>query len=375
MAGIYIHIPFCKQACHYCDFHFSTSLKHKTELVDALAIELTLRKDDLQGATINTIYFGGGTPSLLKADELKKLMDTIRSQFSVAPNVEVTLEANPDDLTQATVKHLVNGGINRLSIGIQSFIDRELQLMNRAHSAKEALECVKRCQNAGITNLSIDLIYGMPNASLADWESNIKQAIALKVPHLSAYCLTVEPRTALHKMVSSGEVVLPSDNDTSAQFLLLRKKAIAAGFEHYEISNFALPNKYSQHNSAYWKNVPYLGIGPSAHSYEIGKRSWNASNNAVYRNTIASGTPSRESETIDTTTAYNEYVLTGMRTIWGCSTAIIEQRFGASFAVFFEKEISVHLLDDAVIKNDTTYRLTEKGMLLADAISSDLLFT
>ena len=372
MAGIYLHIPFCKQACHYCDFHFSTSLKHKDNLLEAILMEARARKDYLNGETVQTIYLGGGTPSLLNETDLQKLFDEIHILFSVSSDVEVTLEANPDDLNQEYLQMLRRTPVNRLSVGLQSFHEDDLKLMNRAHNATEALTCIKLAQDAGLPDISIDLIYGMPNSSAERWGSNLATALDLNVPHLSAYALTVEPGTALFHQVEKGLVKPASDDEAAAQFQQLRQVSREAGMEHYEISNFALPGKLSRHNTAYWQGKSYLGLGPSAHSFDGANRAWNVANNLKYIKSWQDGKGDFELEVIDRNTAYNEYVLTGLRTKWGCAKQHLETKFGAELRGYFERMAKPHLERGQLQKDDHGYQLTESGLLFADAIASDL---
>ena len=296
MSGIYIHIPFCKQACHYCDFHFSTSLKKKDELINALVKELMLRKDEFKNQTVKTIYFGGGTPSLLTIDELRFLIDEVYKNYDVADNPEITLEANPDDLilnelspraqsrgltSSSIFEDYLNVGINRLSIGIQSFFEADLKLMNRAHNAKEAKQCLEEATKH-FQNISVDLIYGIPGLSNDHWIENIETALSFNIPHISSYALTVEPKTALESFIKKGIIKNVDDDLAQEQFHILIEKLEAAGFVHYELSNFGKPDYFSKNNSAYWKGKPYLGIGPSAHSFNGNERGWNVRNNSKY---------------------------------------------------------------------------------------------
>ncbi len=373
MAGIYIHIPFCTKACNYCDFHFSTSLKHKSEIVFCLLKEIEERKDYLQNELIETVYFGGGTPSLLSESELSSIINEINTTFNVNKHPEITLEANPDDLTLTKLKELKQTGINRLSIGIQSFYDKTLQWMNRSHNYNQAINAVNYAQDIGISNISIDLIYGIPNMTMQEWEDNIDKAIALNVPHISAYCLTVEEKTVLHHQVVKG-LAMPKDDVSIKQFKLLIKKLEEVGYEHYEISNFAKKDYVSKHNSAYWLEKKYLGIGPSAHSYNEKSRTWNVANNMKYMNAIKNGTSYNEQEIIDTTTAYNEYILTRLRTIWGIDELYIKNRFGEHIYQYFTHEISTYIINRTVKKEKSVYTLSLEGKLIADQIAGDLFF-
>jgi len=330
MAGIYIHIPFCKQACHYCDFHFSTSLKKKEEMLAAIHRELFLRKDELAGESIETIYFGGGTPSILAVDEINTLIDTVYQQYTVVEQPEITLEANPDDLDSATMQRLAQSKVNRLSIGIQSFGEEDLKMMNRAHNAQEAISCLQEAVQY-FDNISIDLIYGIPNLSNERWIANIQRILDLGIPHISCYALTVEERTALNKLIQKGVIPSPKEEVAHAHFMLLIEKLRANGYIHYELSNFAKPGYYSKNNSAYWLGKKYLGIGPSAHSFDGRYRSWNISNNPLYIKAIEAGELPSEIEELSVFDRYNEYVMTGLRTIWGVDLTRVSNEFGAEF--------------------------------------------
>lgn len=379
-AGIYIHIPFCKQACHYCDFHFSTSIRKKDELVACLAKELVLRKNELNGATVETIYFGGGTPSLLSVDELQFLIETVYQNYSVSKHPEITLEANPDDLmlpkpsgqTNETIFEAYrNIGINRLSIGIQSFFERDLKLMNRAHKAEEAKKCLAEATKY-FNNISIDLIYGIPGLTNAEWTENIETALAFNVPHISCYALTVEPKTALEALIKKGKIDNVDDEKAQQHFNILLKKLEASGFVHYELSNFGKPNYFSKNNSAYWQGKPYLGIGPSAHSFDGVNRSWNVSNNSKYIKSIQHNQLPRETETLSVTDKYNEYVMTGLRTIWGVSLQQIENRFGENFKNYLLKQSEIYINQDLLYIEDNRILTTQKGKFLCDGIASHL---
>jgi len=371
MAGIYIHIPFCKQACYYCDFHFSTSIKKKSELVNALVKELELRKNELNNLTVETIYFGGGTPSLLTIDEIRLLIDSVYKHYKVIENPEITLEANPDDLSKDQINKLSNTQINRLSIGIQSFFEADLKLMNRAHNAKEAKACLEEATKH-FDNISIDLIYGIPGLTHENWIKNIETALSFKVPHISSYALTVEPKTALDTFIKKGVIKNVDDDLAQEQFFMLIEKLEASGFVHYELSNFGKPNYFSKNNSAYWQGKSYLGIGPSAHSFNGNERSWNVRNNSKYIKAIEQNKLPLETETLSITDKYNEYVMTGLRTIWGISIEKVEHDFGENYKKYLlqqaEKHISEHLL---YIDNDTLL-VTQKGKFLSDGIASDL---
>ncbi|HHM20934.1 MAG TPA: radical SAM family heme chaperone HemW, partial [Bacteroidetes bacterium] len=319
MSGIYIHIPFCKQACHYCNFHFSTSLKYKADMVRALLKELDLRKDYLGAEPLETIYFGGGTPSLLDQRELDLFFDKLASNFPVSDFqlLEITLEANPDDLNPKKIMELKNTPVNRLSIGVQSFFEKDLQFMNRAHHAGEAEACIKNAQNAGFENLTIDLIYGSPTTPDQNWEKNIEKAVYLNIPHISCYCLTVEPKTALAHFIKKRKVSPPDEEQAARQFDILINKLNKENYAHYEISNFAKKGFYSKHNTNYWKGKKYLGIGPSAHSFDSRSRQWNVAHNIKYMQALNQNRPDIGIEILTPQQQYNEYVMTSLRTMWG----------------------------------------------------------
>lgn len=371
MAGIYFHIPFCKQACHYCDFHFSTSLKYKTELISALKQEIVLQKKFLDHETIETIYFGGGTPSLLSADEIRYLIDEVLQIHEVAAHMEITLEANPDDLDIKKIKQLQLTPVNRLSIGIQSFFDEDLFWMNRAHRSQEAEGSVKRAQDGGFENITVDLIYGYPLLSDEKWKQNIRQVFDLEVPHVSAYSMTVEPQTALATFISKGIHQPMNEAQSAKQFLLLMDKMEQQGFEHYEISNFCKPNQHSKHNSNYWKGVKYLGIGPSAHSYNGVSRQWNIANNNKYLQAIFKSEIPAALEILTEKNRINEYIMTSLRTIWGMDFQKIkyiseeaETEVRESAQKFVEKGWIEQLGD--------VLTLSKEGKLYADHIASEL---
>ena len=380
MPGLYLHIPFCKQACHYCDFHFSTSLGLKSRVVAALIRELELRADYLgPAATLDTIYFGGGTPSLLSAAELDQLFEAINRHFAVAPGAEITLEANPDDLTPAAVAALAESSINRLSIGLQSFHEPHLRLMNRAHSADESTAAVRRAQAAGFENISIDLIYGVPapDHGHAIWRRDLAAAFALGVPHVSAYALTIEPNTAFGRRQQKGLFRAPPDEFVAEQFEILLAKMRAHGFEQYEISNFCRAGRESRHNASYWAGVPYLGRGPSAHSFNGDSRQFTVANNKRYTTAILdeSRVPAT-TEVLTRTDRANEYLLTSLRTARGCDLRHLRDRLGVDLA----REPPAYLArlqasGWATCGPDHVLRLTDAGQLLADQITLDLFGT
>lgn len=372
MAGIYIHIPFCRQACHYCNFHFSTSLKLQNDFLDALLKEIRLRCDYTGGEDLNTIYFGGGTPSLMDETSLNSIMDTIHHYHRVSPGAEITLEANPDDITPQSLQAWRQTGINRLSIGVQSFADEDLAWMNRAHNAAQAENCIRLAQEAGISNLSIDLIYGTPGMSDRRWADNMHRAAALEVPHLSCYALTVEPGTALEVMIRKNTMNSVSNDDQAHQFLMMTDYFQDHGYEHYEISNLSLPGKRSIHNSAYWSGALYIGVGPSAHSFNGKSRQWNIANNALYIQSLKNERVPFEIEELNTAQRFNEYLMTGLRKSEGININTMRHHFGHELAEellhgskkFVER---CWMEQEAVI-----LRLTRQGKLFADHIASEL---
>ncbi|MGG5505793.1 MULTISPECIES: radical SAM family heme chaperone HemW [unclassified Myroides] len=371
MAGIYIHIPFCKQACHYCDFHFSTSLKKKQELLAALKQELFLRKQELNGEEIETIYFGGGTPSILTMEEINALIEVVYQNYTVVDQPEITLEANPDDLDSATILRLAQSKVNRLSIGIQSFGEEDLKMMNRAHNAEEASTCLQEVVQY-FDNISVDLIYGIPNLSNERWLENIQRVLDLGIPHISCYALTVEERTALNKLIQKGVIPSPKEEVAHAHFMLLIDKLKQKGYIHYELSNFAKPGYYSKNNSAYWLGKKYLGIGPSAHSFDGKYRSWNISNNSLYIKAIEAGELPSEVEELSVADRYNEYVMTGLRTIWGVDLARIACEFGSTFHAYLVRESASFIADGLMQEEAGVLTITTKGKFLSDGIASDL---
>ncbi len=372
MPGIYIHVPFCKKACHYCNFHFSTQLQLKSDLVAAICKEAVLRKTFLQEA-VDTIYFGGGTPSLLSGSELELLLNTLNEHYTIAPNAEITLEANPDDIDIDKLNDWHQAGINRLSIGIQSFFEEDLQWMNRAHNAQQAKHCIELAQTAGFYNLTIDLIYGTPGLTNERWKQNIETALTLGIPHLSCYALTVEPNTALDVMVRKGTKEEVDADHQAIHFNILTATLQNAGFEHYEISNFAKPGFRSKHNSSYWQGKPYLGLGPSAHSFDGHvTRQWNISNNTLYINSLQQGIIPFESETLTTVQRINEYLMTGLRTIEGISLNFLEKNWGEERKQEVLKAAQLHIAQQNIQLQNQNIILTALGKFLADGIAADL---
>ncbi|MFA6946992.1 MAG: radical SAM family heme chaperone HemW [Pedobacter sp.] len=372
MAGIYIHIPFCKKACHYCDFHFSTSPQYKDQMLKALHSEITLRKNYLGKEKIETIYFGGGTPSLLSADELQILIGEITEQFEVISNAEITLEANPDDLTPQKVRELRGTLINRFSIGVQSFFEEDLKWMNRAHTAAEAQSSIKRVQDAGFENITADLIYGFPLLSNEKWESNIQRLVDDQVPHISSYSITVEPKTALSAFINKGKQEAMDEGQSASQFLILIDRLIESGYEHYEISNFARPGMHSRHNSNYWEGVNYMGIGPSAHSFNGGSRQWNISNNSRYINEIELKKIPAETEVLSIENRINEYIMTSLRTSRGMDLQSITEKFGSDYSNEISNSLEPFLDKEWISMKEQVLTLTREGKLFADHIASEL---
>ncbi|HCM33020.1 MULTISPECIES: radical SAM family heme chaperone HemW [Chryseobacterium] len=370
---IYIHIPFCKQKCSYCNFHFSTSLNFKDEMLNAMKAEIKLRKDELQNKSLKSLYFGGGTPSILSVDEINSLIDEVLRYFSFEKDIEITLEANPDDLDKAFLKQLSGTPVNRLSIGTQSFFEEDLKLMNRAHTASEAEGSIKRAQDFGFENLSIDLIYGSPTSNLEIWKENLNKTIALEVPHISSYALTVEPKTALENWISKGKVKSPREEEQNREFYYLSDFLKDNGFEHYEVSNFAKPGFYSRHNSAYWKYQEYLGIGPSAHSYNgFDVRSWNVANNQQYIKKLNAKLLAKEEEILSLEDQFNEMIMIGLRTIWGVDLKSLKDKFNDRFLEHFQNEIRQKMNEGILIIEDNNLKIPEKHWFMADGIASDL---
>lgn len=369
---LYIHIPFCRQACHYCDFHFSTSLKLKSEMVQAICREIELQKEYLQHKTLDSIYFGGGTPSLLEEQDFAQIFETIFKVFELKQQAEVTLEANPDDLTKEKLTLFKRFGINRLSIGIQSFDENHLKKINRIHTAQEAETCVKLSQDAGIHNLSIDLIYAIPAESHQIFEDDLQKATSLNLSHISAYCLTIEPKTVFGQWLKQGKIPSINDEFASQQFDLLVNHLAIYGFEQYEISNFAKDQQYAQHNTSYWQQEEYLGVGPSAHSFNYISRQYNIANNALYIRALDKNELPAEIEILSKEDQVNEYLLTGLRTKWGCNLNKLNQILEDDF-IKMNKIVLGNQMDEGFLKIDNGVLLiTAKGKLFADRIASDL---
>ena len=373
MAGIYIHIPFCRKACHYCNFHFSTSLGKTEAMETSILKEITLRSSELE-EEVQTIYFGGGTPSIMAPATIDKMLQTLKAQYSISSNPEVTLEANPDDITAEKAKAWKQMGINRFSIGVQSFADENLQWMNRAHDASQSMDCIQIIREAGFQHFSIDLIYGTPGQTQQGWIKDLEKAIELKIPHLSCYALTVEEGTALHHMIGSGKKQKISADEQAERFEALVQLSTKAGYIHYEISNLAMPGKESKHNSAYWEGKPYLGFGPSAHSFSGTKRSWNIADNLKYIQSIEAGILPREEETLREIDQLNEYIMTSLRSIKGMQKGVIETRWGMDKLQIISKEIEQFIRSGKIMATENAWVLTGEGRFFADGIASSLFF-
>ena len=368
---LYLHIPFCKQACHYCDFHFSTNLSQKSALVDALCAEISLQKDYLPAQPLETIYFGGGTPSLLTENELAQIFEAIHTHFTVSPSAEITLEANPDDLTLDKLR-LLRRYVNRLSIGIQTFDETTLRWMNRAHTATEAETCVWLAREAGFENMSVDVIYGIPNRETSLWQLDLEKVLALNVPHLSAYALTIEPDTAFGRWEKKGKLPAADETLAAEHFETLTKSLTGAGYAHYEISNFARHGQYARHNTAYWQRRPYLGIGPSAHSYNDHSRQHNMANNALYTANIRQGKLPAEVEQLTRSDQVNEYLLTGLRTQWGCSIAELDALLQGDFSQKQGQDLAAMYETGWLTRTNNRLLLTQAGKLFADRVAATL---
>ena len=378
MAGIYIHIPFCKQACHYCNFHFSTSLQFKDELITALIKEIQISStkvgDSVEKEVCETIYFGGGTPSIVSITDLTMILEAIATKFEINKDAEITLEANPDDITAEKLQLWKKAGINRLSVGIQSFLDPELIWMNRAHSAADSIRCIDEIKDAGFFDYSIDLIYGSPLLSNQDWASTIDTVIEKNIPHISCYALTVEPKTALDKMIAQNKKE-PVDTERQAeQFLLVMNKMEQAGYEHYEISNFSKPGMRSKHNSSYWQGKKYYGFGPAAHSYDGKIRKWNVANNALYIQSLKKNCIPSEEELLTATQSLNEYIMTSLRTMEGIDLEKMSPLFGINAVNQLLQSSEKYIQSKKLIQINSSLILTKEGKLFADGIAADLFF-
>lgn len=380
MSGIYIHIPFCKKVCHYCNFHHLAGLKYKETYLEALKKEIISRKSYLTSVNtsenvVNTIYFGGGTPSIIDSKDIESILNIIYQHFKVNSEAEITLEANPDDLSNEKLQDLKTIGINRLSIGIQSFNDLDLQYLNRSHNAETAYKVIENSKKCGIDNISIDLIYGIPTSTDTIWEQNLILTQKLHIPHLSAYSLTVEPDTNLQRLIEKGKLANIEENKTLAQFDLLMQFAEDNDYLHYEISNFCKKNFESKHNSSYWKGISYLGVGTSAHSYNGTSRQWNVSNVNDYIKCIQyDNNDYFETEILSDTEKYNEYIMTSIRTSWGVDIETIKTKFGSKYTLHFEQKINDFMITKAILKTNNIYTLTQYGKTICDYITVDLFY-
>lgn len=373
MAGIYIHIPFCKTRCIYCDFYSTTRSELKSQYIRALCRELTERKEYLKGEAVETIYFGGGTPSQLSEEDFKEVFKTIEQVYGMREATEITLEANPDDLTEEYIGMLHTLPFNRISMGIQTFDDATLQLLNRRHNATQAIEAVKRCRQAGFQNISIDLIYGLPGETEQRWAQDLQQAVSLDVEHISAYHLIYEEGTPLYKMLQQHSVSQVDEDSSLNFFSTLIDTLSAAGYEHYEISNFCKPGMYSRHNTSYWQGILYLGCGPSAHSFDGGSREWNVASLNQYLSSVAQGQRQHETEQLDTRTRYNEYIITGLRTMWGISTEELKKKFGDRLSKYCLEQARSYLENGKLELHNDRLKLTREGIFISDGIMSALL--
>ena len=372
MAGIYIHIPFCKSKCHYCNFYSLASSRHIRNFVPTLIKEIGLRQNYLAGEKIETVYLGGGTPSLLDYDMLMMIFDKLQKTYVISANAEITIEANPDDLDAIKINDLKRSPVNRISIGIQSFFDEDLKYLNRIHTASQAESSVKRCQDAGFKNISIDLIYGIPTLTDEKWVENLDISFSLNVPHISAYGLTVEPKTAMETLIRKRKATAVDEEQSARQFKILMRQMKANGFIHYEISNFCKDGFISRHNSNYWKSVKYIGLGPSAHSYDQSSRQWNISDILKYFESIEQGNIPAEKEILSETDKLNEYIMTSLRTIRGCDLDYIGKIFGSGLQNSIRKRIDKHIAANHIALTDHILTLTDEGKLFADGIAAGL---
>ena len=374
MAGIYIHIPFCRQKCYYCDFYKTVNTTLTEKFLSALKTEIVQRKNYFGNEIVETIYFGGGTPSVLTKTEISAIIGVLHQHFNIAENVEITFEANPDDLSVEYLKDIISTGIRRLSIGIQSFQDEYLQKMNRRHNTNQSIAAVENAAKTGFNDISVDLIYGLPGLTINQWKADLEQVFSLPVQHLSAYHLTYHKGTPFYTWLKKGTLKALKETESIKQFEILIKMAKEKGFEQYEISNFAKEGRYSKHNSSYWKGIKYLGLGPSAHSFNSVSRSWNISHIDTYIKALEFGLPYFEEEILSENNKYNEYILTRIRTIWGVSIYELEEFFGTEKSNYFRINIEKYVNSGLVKLNNGIYNLTEKGMFVSDEIMSNLMF-
>ena len=372
MAGIYIHVPFCKSKCAYCNFFSLASEKKMIDYVDALKREIVARKQYLEGETIKTVYFGGGTPSLLPVKYIDEILGIVNDNFDLIPNPEITLEANPDTINKEQLFVLKSLGVNRISVGIQSFHDEDLKYLDRRHDARHALQIIDDLKGVGFDKLTLDLIYGIPTLTEEKWNENLDIFFSTGISHLSAYALTVEPKTILGQRIDKGDLQDVTEDEAIRHYEILIDRTKENGFEHYEISNFAKEGCRSQHNSIYWKDEKYLGLGPSAHSYDGNSRQWNVANLTKYIQLAGRSDDCFEKEVLTIEDKFNEYVMTSLRTSWGCDMEKISAKYGNSFAKHFLKNVEKYLESGEMLKDFNTYHLTDEGMLFADGIASDL---
>jgi putative oxygen-independent coproporphyrinogen III oxidase len=368
MSGIYIHIPFCRKACRYCDFYFSVSLHYMDQFVDALVEEIRIKGELNPGMSLDTLYLGGGTPSVLSASNMEKILEAILLHYSFRANPEWTVECNPDDLNGSTLKNLKQAGFNRLSIGIQSFQERDLLMMRRSHSAEQGEKAVRQAAEAGFSNISIDLIYGIPGQPLGEWEENIHKTLLLPISHISAYHLTFEPGTVFDHWRKKGRLAPVAEEESVEKFRILRKTLLPAGFNHYELSNFAKEGCMSEHNMLYWSGLPYQGFGPSAHSFDGKQRSWNISSLKAYMKGVVAGKKISESEKLSTMEQYHDYLITSLRTRWGADPEYIEKQFGAFIRKHFEKEARVFMLAGSMYRTEGKLAIDPDHWLITDHI-------
>ncbi len=374
MAGIYIHIPFCKTKCHYCDFYKSTDFASRPDFVRALLMEISARKDELHADPIQSIYFGGGTPSVLKVAEIVQILDQVHQVYEVADDVEITMECNPDDLSEQFLAELSKTVVNRLSIGTQSFHNRDLKSMNRRHNGDQAVNAVKAAQAAGFKNISIDLIYGLPGQTLEEWKENVAKALSLDVQHISAYHLTYHEGTVFYDYLKSGKIKELPDDLSFDQFKLLKSELEAAGFEHYEISNFARDGRYSRHNRAYWQRKAYLGFGPSAHSFDYATRRWNVASLRKYLQAFEQNTDYWENEVLTEQDQYNDYMITSLRTIWGISSEYLKENFDEKYCSHFLNEAQPFIDSKHLSFEEDSFKLSTEGLFISDKIMEHLLY-
>ncbi|MDR3267615.1 MAG: radical SAM family heme chaperone HemW [Tannerella sp.] len=373
MAGLYIHVPFCAGRCTYCDFFSQTETKYKAPFVQAIVRELEMRKEYLNDEPIETIYFGGGTPSQLQLSDFECIFESIERFYGLSACREITLEANPDDLSPEYLSTLQSLPFNRISLGVQSFRDEDLRMLNRRHNGRQAVDAIHLCRDKGYTNLSLDLIYGLPGQTPEMWEENLDTALRLDMPHLSAYHLSYEEGTVIHRQLENG-MIRPVDEETSVHlFHTLINRLTAAGYLHYELSNFGKPDCFSRHNTAYWTGRKYIGLGPAAHSYDHVSRQWNIASLPEYIRGIIRGTPAIEKEILDLRSQYNDYVMTRLRTMWGIRLSTLRETFGQELSAYFLRQAQPHLRNGMLQKTDETIRFTSSGLFVSDGILSDLM--